>query len=267
MKNRIKKSIVEANIVANIDSIDKVMPKLGKDDTIKLVDEARDKVLGAGYTHFAIFKKDNKIATGWDYKSLYDKSEKKFDDYSIKEYSKEDLINDFPENKLGDFKIVTRKILEKNNINPSDTNNWFKIEENEIREDDFERSSNSVNYGQSEPEMGDEAWEELYNYMRKEKGIEEGSEEINGNKVNTEKLRNDVTKFIDKLNLPQFDNIISKIDKPQEKAEIIAAFAEKIGVPRAKLGSVINSLRNLGENKSILSKNELIESVKKSGNE
>jgi len=87
--------------------------------------------LGDGYTHFAIFKADGKIATGWDYSELYDEYEKTFDNQSIKEYAKEDLKNDFPENKISEFKIVTRKVLEKNGVNPKDTNNWYKINMNE----------------------------------------------------------------------------------------------------------------------------------------
>ena len=68
MKNRIKKSIVEANIVVNIDSLDKVMPKLGKDDTIKLVDEASTDN-GSGYKTiplkkvYAIAKKAGEIVS------------------------------------------------------------------------------------------------------------------------------------------------------------------------------------------------------------
>lgn len=87
--------------------------------------------LGKDYTHFAIFKADGKIATGWDYSSLYDKYEKAYDDESIKEYSREDIMNDFPDNKVSDFKLVTRKYLDNKGVNPSDTNNWYKLNVNE----------------------------------------------------------------------------------------------------------------------------------------
>ena len=66
-----------------------------------------------------------------DFSELYDEYEKSFDNQSIKEYSKEDLINDFSENRVSDFKIVTRKVLEKNGIDPKDSNNWYKINMNE----------------------------------------------------------------------------------------------------------------------------------------
>lgn len=89
---------------------------------------AESNKLGHGYTHFAIFKKDGKIANGWDFKGLYDKYSKSYDNESIKDYTKTDIRDDFPEMKLSDFKVVTRKGLEKNGIDPSNSNNWFKLD-------------------------------------------------------------------------------------------------------------------------------------------
>jgi hypothetical protein len=90
--------------------------------------------LGKGYTHFAIFKSDTKIANGWDYSSLYDKDSKSYDDNSVLEYAREDMLNDFPDNKLSDFKIVTLNYLNKKGINSNDTNNWYKynLDESDI---------------------------------------------------------------------------------------------------------------------------------------
>jgi hypothetical protein len=108
-------------------------PSLGTQPIKKQIAVVRESFeLGKDYTHFAIFKTDGKIATGWDYSSLYDKYEKAYDDDSIKEYAREDIMNDFPENKVSDFKLVTRKYLDKKNINPSDTNNWYKSNVNEM---------------------------------------------------------------------------------------------------------------------------------------
>jgi len=76
-------------------------------------------------------------------------------------------------------------------------------------------------------------------------GIDEADEE--GGNVDVPKLQADVQRFMDKLNLGQFEMVIKKIDKPIEKAELIAAFAERIGVPRAKLASVLASLKALGK--------------------
>jgi hypothetical protein len=73
--------------------------------------------LGAGYTHFAVFKADNKIADGWDYTGE--------DTDSIKGYVKSDIINNFPDNKVSDFRILSRGHLERNGIDPSDANNWY----------------------------------------------------------------------------------------------------------------------------------------------
>ncbi len=101
--------------VTNPSIVKKTMPN------VPVVKEESD--LGAGYTHFAIFKTDGKIATGWDYTGN--------DKPSIKYYAKIDLIDNFPENKTTDFLVVPRKNLEKKGIDPSDTNNWYKPTMNE----------------------------------------------------------------------------------------------------------------------------------------
>jgi hypothetical protein len=101
--------------VTNPSIVKKTMPN------VPVVKEESD--LGAGYTHFAIFKTDGKIADGWDYTGV--------DNDDIKYYTKLDIIDNFPEHKVSDFKVVTKKYLEKNRINPSDTNNWYKPSMNE----------------------------------------------------------------------------------------------------------------------------------------
>jgi hypothetical protein len=118
--------------VSNMDIDDTKINNLGKSRTAieENVNEGKFK-LGKGYTHFAIFKNDNKIATGWDYSSLYDKEEKSYDNDSILEYVREDIMNDFPDNKISDFKIVTLNYLKKKGIEPSDSNNWYKPNINE----------------------------------------------------------------------------------------------------------------------------------------
>lgn len=80
--------------------------------------------LGDSYTHFAILTKTNKIVNGWDYTGI--------EPESIKEYVREDLKNDFPEYKLSDFKVLTRKNLIKSGLNPSDTNCWIKYNEDSV---------------------------------------------------------------------------------------------------------------------------------------
>lgn len=72
-------------------------------------------ILGYGYTHFAIIGKT--IYDGWDYKGV--------DKESIKEYSTEDLKNNYPD--LKGFNIVTREKLIIKGIEITDTNNWVKF--------------------------------------------------------------------------------------------------------------------------------------------
>lgn len=86
--------------------------------------------LGAGYTHFAVDKSTNKIVNGWEYEDT--------DNESIKYYSKMDLEDMFPDRKPNEFKIVTRRFLEKNGIDPSNSDNWYKYESiNEVRGDEL----------------------------------------------------------------------------------------------------------------------------------
>lgn len=81
------------------------------------------------YTHFAIGKADGLIYDGWEY-------DKDTDSASIKEYCKNDLKDNFPDNKLSDFTIVTRNTLKKYHIdNPSDTKYWYKVGVNEEEND------------------------------------------------------------------------------------------------------------------------------------
>lgn len=78
------------------------------------------------YTHFAIRKSDNTIVNGWEYKDL--------DNESIKEYSKMDLKDQFPDSKPSEFTIITKAAIERKGIDPFDTKNWYKdgIAENDI---------------------------------------------------------------------------------------------------------------------------------------
>jgi hypothetical protein len=74
--------------------------------------------LGAGYTHFLIDKSNNKIVNGWDYSDT-DKDE-------IPSWVKIDIKDQFPDRKPSEFKLVTRNFLVRNNMKPSDINNWLK---------------------------------------------------------------------------------------------------------------------------------------------
>jgi len=82
--------------------------------------------------------------------------------------------------------------------------------------------------------------------------------------VDQVKLKSDVQKFMDKLNLGQFEALFAKIDKPIEQAEIIAAFGERIGIPRAKLPMILQSLKSVSENVNPrMKKSDLVEHILK----
>ena len=83
--------------------------------TTPVVSEAE---IGKGYTHFAIYKPTNKIVDGWDYKGL--------EPDEIKHWSQIDLKDNFRDNKLSEFKVVSRGFLLRNNIDPTNTDNWNK---------------------------------------------------------------------------------------------------------------------------------------------
>lgn len=76
--------------------------------------------LGKGYTHFALDKATNKIVNGWDYNGL--------ENDEIKHWVKGDLKDQFPDRKPSEFKLVTRGFLMKNGIDPTNTENWYKID-------------------------------------------------------------------------------------------------------------------------------------------
>ena len=106
--------------------IDKKMPIDSNEMNVPVVGETEK--LGHGYTHFAVQKSDNKIVNGWDYSSLFDKDDNRFDTNSVLEYAKGDLKDMFPTRKLSDFKIVTTNALRGKQIDPADSNNWLKDE-------------------------------------------------------------------------------------------------------------------------------------------
>jgi hypothetical protein len=76
------------------------------------------------------------------------------------------------------------------------------------------------------------------------------------------KLKSDVSKLLSKLDMSSIEPYMDKIDNPIEQAEVISQFAEKIGVPKSKLSSVITQLKTVSENSEIkMSKSKLIETI------
>ncbi len=99
--------------------------------------------------------------------------------------------------------------------------------------------------------------EKMYNRTNRSGDVEAIGEDVDANK-----LALDVQKFMDKLNLGQFQSLFAKIDKPVEQAEIIAAFAERIGIPRTKLPMILQSLKTASENiNPKMKKSDLVEHV------
>jgi hypothetical protein len=60
-----------------------------------------------------------------------------------------------------------------------------------------------------------------------------------------ENVKNDVKKLLDKLDSNTMKTIVERLNTPQEKAEAIVYFAEKIGVPKNKLTYIISSIKSL----------------------
>jgi hypothetical protein len=68
------------------------------------------------YTHFLVDKKSNRILSGWDYMGL--------DPESIKEYTRMDIKDMFPDSKLSEFKVISKKFLISKGIDPFKESNW-----------------------------------------------------------------------------------------------------------------------------------------------
>jgi len=117
------------------------------------------------------------------------------------------------------------------------------------------------------PEVEADKYEEyraLMTQLAAEEGEQEQSvKEDEANQGNDPvKLKADVERLMSKLDMSPIAPYLAKIDNPVEQAEVIAKFAEKIGVPKAKLSTVVSQLKNVAENVNPkMSKNKLVEAV------
>jgi len=85
-------------------------------------------------------------------------------------------------------------------------------------------------------------WDKTKNLLKEnEEESERFGEDINENE---DEMLNDVKRLMDKLDMSIISKNIDKINTPAEKAELLAVFAEKIGVPRAKLPSIIAAIKD-----------------------
>lgn len=64
-----------------------------------------------------------------------------------------------------------------------------------------------------------------------------------------EALKHDVEALFKRLDFAPIEMALKKINTPIEQLEVIATFAEKIGVPRAKLGSLVANLKDIAYQK------------------
>ena len=273
-KIRIKKALIEAKFMAKPEDMDKLMPKLDKDDIVKLVDES-DITEAPAVNNPKIEKYvndlNNLIASAIDsdgdpimvldksgtweepemyYPIVYKNGSLKITSKSISRNEPE--INIINKSNMEMDGIPTLKMIRRL-YNLALKQNSAKSNKPQIQdENEDERAGRSVQYGYTDPELSDD----------------EINKPIDENDINLDKLKTDVAKLMEKLNLGQFDNIFKKIDKPQEQAEVIAAFAERIGVPRSKLSGVISSIKQTVENaKASITKEKLEEFIKNKNNE
>lgn len=249
-KIRIKKSLIEAKFMAKAEDMDKLMPKLEKDDIVKLVDEEIELTEAPAKNNPKIEAYVNK---------LNDLIKRAVD-------SDGDPIGVVDKSGTWEEPVVYQPIVYVNGalkiISTRQSSNDPNVETILSRNMEFDGVptlkllfklyTNLIKKLSSSQQMGEDVGIEIDKPIQEDGGVD------------TSKLRADVAKLMDKLNLGQFDNIFKKIDKPQEQAEVIAAFAERIGVPRTKLTMVVSSIKNVAENvKPSISKNKLEEFVKK----
>lgn len=256
---RIKKSLVETNFIAKSEDIPNIKSKMGKDDVVKIVDEDNNvkKSLNNPKIERFINGLNQLIASAVDSDGdpipVVDRSgtwEEPYVYYPIEyvngklKITQKSVYKNEPE-----VEVISRANMEYDGV-PTLRNikkmynaaiKRYNKENQPVQEDEFGSASRGIEYGQKTPELGDEDWAELYDIMKQNGEISENE------MVEPNKLKSDVSKFMDKLDLGQFKNIIDKIDKPQEQAEVIAAFAERIGIPRVKLPMIINSLKDISK--------------------
>lgn len=92
-----------------------------KDDTVEV---------DPSYTHFAIRKADNKIVDGWDYAGL--------ESDEIKHWAKEDLKDNWPDQKPSEFTVLSKAALIRKGVDPTKGISWYRPSswaETELEED------------------------------------------------------------------------------------------------------------------------------------
>lgn len=152
-------------------------------------------------------------------------------------------------------------------IDPEEYKEWFNsFEEKGFNENndlpDFEKSGRAIQHGVSEPEVGSDNYEEYRQLLQQMIDGESGEQMKVEEENDPEELKTDVKKVLSKLDIASIAPYLKKIDNPVEQAEMIAQFAEIIGVPKSRLASVVTQLKTVAENvEPKITKSRLIEMV------
>ena len=252
---RLKKSLVETKFVAKAEDIPAIKSKMDKDDVVRIVDEAdgepvKKRSLNNPKIEKYVNNLNQLIASAIDSDGdpipVVDKSGTweepcVYSPIIYKNGALKVVYHTLHDNKP-EVDVILKRNMEYDGI-PT-LQNIKKLYNAAIKRN----TKPQAQMGESDitgKGLDEKDWRELYDSMSQNESVNEDDGMENTGVVNTDKLRTDVAKFMDKLDLAQFKNVIQKIDKPQEQAEVIAAFAERIGIPRMKLPSIISTLKDI----------------------
>lgn len=185
---RIKKSLIEAKFIANSEDALKMADKMGKEDIVKIVDEAgvvnvpKKSLNNPKIEKFvndlnALIK--SAIDSDGDPIGVVDTSSTWEEPYvyfpieyvngKLKITSKSQYKNE-PE-----VDIITRQNMEMDGVGTlRNIKKMYNLavkrngRQTPVQEDDHDVASRAIGYGQPEPELGDADWEELYKVMNQD---------------------------------------------------------------------------------------------------
>lgn len=200
---------------------------------------------------------DNLVSTAKDSLDIDDTQAKDFVSGLVGEGNVVEVNDEVLQNFVKQYGAEKGKQIYYATANKQDRNpETFNVDETG---EDWERAGREVEYGIN-PEAGEDEYEE---YRKLKDMLIRGDDETQIDEDNDPvKLKADVAKLMDKLDISSIAPYLQKIDNPVEQAEVIGQFAEKIGVPKAKLSAVVGQLKQVAENKDPkMTKQKLIETV------
>ena len=150
--------------------------------------------------------------------------------------------------------IIAKKTLDGHGADSQTKREFYMTLANKLKKASLNNSSLS-----DELMRASQSYNSLYRTGIKE---EDGMGQEPQEKNDPVKLKADVAKLMARLDMSSITPYLDRIDNPVEQAEVIGQFAEKIGVPRARLGAVIAQLKQVAENTNPkITKDGLIETV------